>query len=41
MTEACFHTKCRKDFLEFLIRAVFTKVFDVNIGEFYRLGAEL
>lgn len=36
-----FLTKCREDILEFLIRVVFAKVFDVDIGELHSFGAKL
>lgn len=36
-----FLTKCRKNSLEFLISVVFTKVFDVDIGELHSFGAKL
>lgn len=37
----CCLTKCREDFLEFVVRVVFTKVFDVDIGELHGFGAKL
>lgn len=36
----CSLTKCREDFLEFLISVVFTKVFDVDVGELHSFGAK-
>ncbi len=34
-------TKHRKDFLQFFIGVVFTKIFDVDIGELHSFGAKL
>ena len=36
-----FLTKCREHLIEFLVTIVFTKVFDVNIGELHSFGAKL
>lgn len=36
-----FLTKCREDFLEFVISVVFAKVLDVDIGELHGFGAKL
>lgn len=40
-THKCFLTKCSKEFLELLVRVVFTKVFNVDVGELHSFGAEL
>ena len=36
-----FLTECSEDSLEFLVAIVFTKVFDIDIGELHSFGAKL
>lgn len=35
------NTKCRKEFLEFLITEVFSKIFDVDVCELHSFGTKL